>query len=279
MINLFFVYFFASDMYLAPPEKRKIFFLVLLIEFAWGIIATHLLRFGLKNIQWMRLPSQKIIVLFIIGVTLTGLLCYYGSKHTALGTNSSLVEYEKKEYLQRAIEREKSLNVAGTQYYLLSKPAGKDSSFYKAVTSIKSSTGWYRNKKGEWQYEDQRRGRFWWDIIFTFILIALWLLLYMVWHFVEKNRKDQVDRLQLEKNVKELELKTIKSHINPHFIFNSLNSIRALVDENPERARTAITELSNILRSSMQVEKMETVPLIKELDIVTNVLFKIRLVL
>jgi len=67
-------------------------------------------------------------------------------------------------------------------------------------------------------------------------------------------------------------LNTIKSHINPHFIFNSLNSIRALVDENPQRARTAITELSNILRSSMQVEKMETVPLEKELDIVKDYL-------
>ena len=94
----------------------------------------------------------------------------------------------------------------------------------------------------------------------------------MVWHYLERNRKDEVDKLSLEKTVKELELNTIKSHINPHFIFNSLNSIRALVDENPQRARTAITELSNILRSSMQVEKMETVPLHKELDIVKDYL-------
>jgi LytS/YehU family sensor histidine kinase len=72
--------------------------------------------------------------------------------------------------------------------------------------------------------------------------------------------------------VKELELKTIKAHINPHFIFNSLNSIRALVDENPERARKAITELSNILRSSMQAEKSETVTLEKELYIVKDYL-------
>jgi LytS/YehU family sensor histidine kinase len=72
--------------------------------------------------------------------------------------------------------------------------------------------------------------------------------------------------------VKELELKTIKSHINPHFIFNSLNSIRALVDENPERARKAITELSNILRSSMKAEKSETVTLERELNIVEDYL-------
>src|SRR6185503_21239820 len=55
-------------------------------------------------------------------------------------------------------------------------------------------------------------------------------------------------------------------------IFNALNSIRALVDENPVRARTAITELSNILRSSMQAEKLETVTFEKELNIVKDYL-------
>jgi sensor histidine kinase YesM len=84
------------------------------------------------------------------------------------------------------------------------------------------------------------------------------------------NRK--MDTLQLEALIKELELKTIKAHINPHFIFNSLNSIRALIDENPSRARTAITELSNILRSSMQVDKAETVSFEKELNIVKDYL-------
>ena len=81
-----------------------------------------------------------------------------------------------------------------------------------------------------------------------------------------------MDKIRLESLVKELELKTIKSHINPHFIFNALNSIRALVDENPERARTAITELSNILRSSMHAEKVETTTLEKELSIVKDYL-------
>jgi signal transduction histidine kinase len=272
LLNIFFVYFFAHDMYLQSPEKRAVFFEAMLIEFAWAILATHLLRIALKKIQWIRLPTGKIIIVFIAGVALTVLLDYYGARTTAVATNSSLVEFEKREDLKRAVDKEKQLNVAGTDYYLHNTTAVSDSTAFKAAQTIKSSTGWYRNTKGDWAYEDQHKGRFWWDIIFTFILIALWLLLYMVWHFVEKNRKDQVDKLTLEKTVKELELKTIKSHINPHFIFNSLNSIRALVDENPERARTAITELSNILRSSMQVEKMETVPLHKELDIVKDYL-------
>lgn len=103
-------------------------------------------------------------------------------------------------------------------------------------------------------------------------IILLWSTLYYIWHYIEAGRKTELDKVQLEKTVKDLQLKTIKSHINPHFIFNALNSIRALVDENPGRARTAITELSNILRSSMQAEKLETAPLERELGLVKDYL-------
>ena len=97
-------------------------------------------------------------------------------------------------------------------------------------------------------------------------------LIYYFYHYIENSRKQQLDTLKLEALVKELELKTIKAHINPHFIFNALNSIRALIDENPVRARAAVTELSNILRSSMQAEKLETVTFEKELNIVKDYL-------
>ncbi len=110
------------------------------------------------------------------------------------------------------------------------------------------------------------------NAINNFFLLFIWNLLYYIFHYVERTRRQEVDTLKLQSLVKELELKTIKSHINPHFIFNALNSIRALVDENPSRARTAITELSNILRSSMQTEQLETVPLERELNIVRDYL-------
>ncbi|RYY90133.1 MAG: sensor histidine kinase [Chitinophagaceae bacterium] len=105
-----------------------------------------------------------------------------------------------------------------------------------------------------------------------FWLFFIWNLIYFMFHYVTKSRKQQMETLQLETLVKELELKTIKAHINPHFIFNALNSIRALIDENPVRARTAVTELSNILRSSLKAEKGETVPLNDELQIVKDYL-------
>jgi two-component system, LytTR family, sensor kinase len=107
---------------------------------------------------------------------------------------------------------------------------------------------------------------------YFFVYYFIWNLIYFVYHYVAKSRKQQLNTFKLESLVKELELKTIKSHINPHFIFNSLNSIRALIDENPGRARNAVTELSNILRSSMQSDKMETVNLERELNIVKDYL-------
>jgi two-component system LytT family sensor kinase len=106
----------------------------------------------------------------------------------------------------------------------------------------------------------------------VFIYYFIWNVIYFMYHYIGKSQKQQLETLQLESLIKELELKTIKAHINPHFIFNSLNSIRALVEENPQRAREAVTELSNILRSSMQTEKAETVSFEKELDIVKDYL-------
>lgn len=271
LLNIFFVYLFAQDYYF-KGERSRLFFTILVIELAWYILATHLLRMVLKRTSWINFSTDKVIALFFVSVCITGLVSYYGARTTAVSTGNSLAIYEKQQDLNRAITLEKEQGLAGTSYYKEMSGVIADSTNYNKAAKIRQSTGWYRNSEGVWKYEDPRRGRFWWDITFNFILIALWLLLYMVWHYLLRNRKAEVDKLQLEKTVKELEIKTIKSHINPHFIFNSLNSIRALVEENPKRARTAITELSNILRSSLQVEKLETVPLQKELAIVKDYL-------
>ncbi len=114
--------------------------------------------------------------------------------------------------------------------------------------------------------------RFLFSLIFDTPIFLVWMSVYVLWHYIEFANSEEVNKVRLETIIKELELKTIKSQINPHFIFNALNSIRALVDEDPKRARQAITELSNILRSSIQVDKVEITTLEKELDIVKDYL-------
>jgi LytS/YehU family sensor histidine kinase len=93
-----------------------------------------------------------------------------------------------------------------------------------------------------------------------------------MYHFIAKSRKQQMDTIKLEALVKELELKNIKANINPHFIFNALNGIRSLIDVDPPRARKAVTELSNILRSSLNADKGETIAFRDELKIVKDYL-------
>lgn len=110
------------------------------------------------------------------------------------------------------------------------------------------------------------------NVFTSFIYFFIWNCIYFIYHYVGQSRKNQLDNLKLEALVKSLELKTIKSHINPHFIFNALNSIRALIDEDPVRSREAITALSNILRSSMASDHHEVITLEKELNIVKDYL-------
>jgi two-component system LytT family sensor kinase len=89
------------------------------------------------------------------------------------------------------------------------------------------------------------------SFIATYLLLASWNLIYFAWHFIEKNKRIQIDTLKMESSLKDLEIITIRANLQPHFIFNSLNSIRALIDENPELARNAITKISNILRNTI----------------------------
>ena len=103
-------------------------------------------------------------------------------------------------------------------------------------------------------------------------IILFWNLLYFIVHYMENYKKKEIESLIWEAAVKDYELKTLKSQLNPHFMFNAMNSIRALIEEDPESAKVAITKLSNILRYSLQMERMERVPLEDEIETVKNYL-------
>jgi hypothetical protein len=77
-------------------------------------------------------------------------------------------------------------------------------------------------------------------------------------------------RLQLA--LREAELRALEAQLNPHFLFNSLNSIRALVVENPPLAQDMLTRLANILRYNLHRDLMHTIPLASELEAVTDYL-------
>lgn len=125
---------------------------------------------------------------------------------------------------------------------------------------------------GTFKQEEYNFARLVAGIINTSILVLLWCLIYYVVHYMENYKKKEIESLIWEAAVKDYELKTLKSQLNPHFMFNAMNSIRALIEEDPESAKVAITKLSNILRYSLQMERMERVPLEDEIETVKNYL-------
>lgn len=104
------------------------------------------------------------------------------------------------------------------------------------------------------------------------IYFISWSALYFAYQYLQKNREMEIEKWKLSASVKDAELSALKSQINPHFIFNSLNNIRSLVIEDAERARDSITHLSDLLRFSIQFDQFEKVSLEKEIAVVADYL-------
>ncbi len=104
------------------------------------------------------------------------------------------------------------------------------------------------------------------------LLLGGWYCFYFIYHLFDRFNRSEIERLRLMTVVKDSELRALKSQVNPHFIFNSLNSLRALIEEDPARARLAVTQLANLLRYSLQSTQLETVPFEDELRVVNDYL-------
>ncbi len=100
------------------------------------------------------------------------------------------------------------------------------------------------------------------------ILFTLWLSFYYTFLFIEKSRKQEIKNLQFEASKNEIELKNLRAQINPHFLFNSLNSIKALIEIDKTEAKDAITKLSNLLRQSITLSKNRLITIKQELEVV-----------
>ena len=103
-------------------------------------------------------------------------------------------------------------------------------------------------------------------------IVFIWSVFYFGAHYFERWRQAELDKLHLQVSVAQAQLHGLMSQLNPHFLFNCLNSVRALIVENPAVAQTTVTELSNLMRYSMQAGRVATVPLETEMDMVRTYL-------
>lgn len=116
------------------------------------------------------------------------------------------------------------------------------------------------------------------------LLIALWFLAFAAWTICyaaalarRRARQAEFERLELEVSAKDAELRALQFQVNPHFFFNSLNSIRALVHEDAQAASHALGQLAGMMRQRLKADQVNTITLAEELAAVSAYLGMERL--
>ncbi|HLZ89580.1 MAG TPA: histidine kinase [Puia sp.] len=102
------------------------------------------------------------------------------------------------------------------------------------------------------------------DIVF--LQVACMAILSVLWYSSAEEQENRQRRNDAERLAKEAELFKLRQQLAPHFLFNSLNSISALIGSRPEQARKMIQQLSDFLRGNLKKEEQQWVPLSEELQ-------------
>jgi sensor histidine kinase YesM len=109
--------------------------------------------------------------------------------------------------------------------------------------------------------------------MFIFSLIILsWNLIYFSIHYFNNWSEAQTEKWKLAAEMREAQLASLKTQINPHFVFNSINNIRALILENKDKARDMLLHFSDLFRYSLKNTDQSTVELQEELEVVNQYL-------
>ena len=103
-------------------------------------------------------------------------------------------------------------------------------------------------------------------IFFGFLFYTLLATVFYLYIFYRKNREKIERENELKQEVREAVLRALKSQINPHFLFNSLNSIASLTLTNPDKAHEMVIALSDFMRYALRKQHNELVALEEEIN-------------
>jgi LytS/YehU family sensor histidine kinase len=97
-------------------------------------------------------------------------------------------------------------------------------------------------------------------------LMMYWLVVlgHLGWHYYTQYREREVVAAQLQKELVEARLQALRMQLNPHFLFNALHAVSALIHDNPDLADRVLARLSDLLRLSLDQSKPQEVPLHEE---------------
>jgi sensor histidine kinase YesM len=104
------------------------------------------------------------------------------------------------------------------------------------------------------------------------IATTIWTILYLTITTMRHSREVRRNQMEMKLALSDAELRALEAQINPHFLFNCLNSIRGMIVEDAVQAQDMVTNLANILRYSLQRDRSHTVTLETEVEAVSDYL-------
>jgi hypothetical protein len=103
-------------------------------------------------------------------------------------------------------------------------------------------------------------------------LFAFWVIIYFTALGIRRHQAAALRQSEMARALQQAELRLLKSQLNPHFLFNALNTVRSLIAEDPPKAQRAVTQLANTLRHTLGAGQHELVSFERELEMVSDFL-------
>ena len=106
----------------------------------------------------------------------------------------------------------------------------------------------------------------------TLTVIVMWVALYVGFAMQRHRSRAELRQARLGEALRTAELRLLMSQLNPHFLFNALNAVRALIADEPARAQNAVTHLARTLRYTLASGEEDLVTFARELEMVEDYL-------
>lgn len=106
-------------------------------------------------------------------------------------------------------------------------------------------------------------------------MIEYWIILgaFMAYYYFQQYKDKEVQMVVMENELSNAQLKALRSQLQPHFLFNALNTVSALMSTNVQSAQKVLAKLATLLRAMLDKEQKNFVPLQEEIDYLKNYLF------
>ena len=98
------------------------------------------------------------------------------------------------------------------------------------------------------------------------VMILLLFIIYEVMYFFNKSKAIEIEKNKLQKVTAEQKLNTLKNQVNPHFLFNSLNTLVTIIPEDKNQAIKFVHELSKTYRTILEVRDEKLITIKKEME-------------